>query len=341
MALAAKTTIDVLRAIGEDTRFRIVLLLHRGELTVSDLTDILGQSQPRISRHLKLLTEAGVVEKHREGTWAFFDLVTTGPIADVVGAAIDAVDPDDPVLAADLDRLALVRNQRAATAQEYFAAIAERWDEERSLHAPDDVVEAAIVEALAERPYHSVLDMGTGTGRMLQLLIGDRLDVRAIGLDNSHSMLGVARANLERVEVHGVDLRQGDVYSPPVEPGFDLVVVHQVLHFLHDPARAVHEARRLLNPGGRLLIVDFAPHALEFLRADHAHRRLGFRDDTIVGWLEQSGLRPDEPCRIEPQHGATNPDDERLVVTLWLAHDRAAAPTTDSTTDAVPEGALR
>ncbi|MEQ9163700.1 MAG: methyltransferase domain-containing protein, partial [Ilumatobacter fluminis] len=200
---------------------------------------------------------------------------------------------------------------------------------------------AAIVEALAERPYHSVLDMGTGTGRMLQLLIGDRLDVRAIGLDNSHSMLGVARANLERAEVHGVDLRQGDVYSPPVEPGFDLVVVHQVLHFLHDPARAVHEARRLLNPGGRLLIVDFAPHALEFLRADHAHRRLGFRDDTIVGWLEQSGLRPDEPCRIEPQHGATNPDDERLVVTLWLAHDRAAAPTTDSPTDAVPEGALR
>ncbi|TDT15013.1 ArsR family transcriptional regulator [Ilumatobacter fluminis] len=341
MALAAKTTIDVLRAIGEDTRFRIALLLHHGELTVSDLTDILGQSQPRISRHLKLLTEAGVVEKHREGTWAFFDLVTTGPIADVVGAAIDTVDPDDPVLAADLDRLALVRNQRAATAQEYFAAIAERWDEERSLHAPDDVVEAAIVEALAERPYHSVLDMGTGTGRMLQLLIGDRLDVRAIGLDNSHSMLGVARANLERAEVHGVDLRQGDVYSPPVEPGFDLVVVHQVLHFLHDPARAVHEARRLLNPGGRLLIVDFAPHALEFLRTDHAHRRLGFRDDTIVGWLEQSGLRPDEPCRIEPQHGATNPDDERLVVTLWLAHDRAAAPTTDSPTDAVPEGALR
>ena len=341
MALAAKTTIDVLRAIGEDTRFRIVLLLHHGELTVSDLTDILGQSQPRISRHLKLLTEAGVVEKHREGTWAFFDLVATGPVADTVRGVIDAVDPDDPVLAADLDRLALVRNQRAATAQEYFAAIAERWDEERSLHAPDDVVEAAIVDALAERPYSSVLDMGTGTGRMLQLLIGDRLDVRAIGLDNSHAMLGVARANLERAEVHGVDLRQGDVYSPPVEPGFDLVVVHQVLHFLHDPARAVHEARRLLNPGGRLLIVDFAPHALEFLRAEHAHRRLGFRDDTIVGWLEQSGLRPDEPRRIEPHPGATNPDDERLVVTLWLAHDAAPAAGTRTTTDAVPEGALR
>jgi len=340
MALTAKTTIDVLRAIGEDTRFRIVVLLHHGELTVSDLTDILGQSQPRISRHLKLLTDAGVVEKHREGTWAFFDLVTTGPSADVVGTAIAAVDPDDPVLAADLDRLALVRNQRAATAQEYFAAIAERWDEERSLHAPDDVVEAAIVDALAERPYHSVLDMGTGTGRMLQLLIGSRLDVRAIGLDSSHSMLGVARANLERAEVHGVDLRQGDVYSPPVEPGFDLVVVHQVLHFLHDPARAVHEARRLLNPGGRLLIVDFAPHTLEFLRTDHAHRRLGFRDDAIVGWLEQSGLRPDEPCRIEPNTASTAVD-ERLVVTLWLAHDPVDGTVTDTPTDAINEGALR
>ena len=342
MALTARTTIEVLRAIGEDTRMRIVVLLHHGELTVTDLTDILGQSQPRISRHLKLLTEAGVVEKHREGTWAFFELVTANDTADVVEAAIAAVDPDDPVLAADLDRLALVRNQRAATAQEYFAAIADRWDEERSLHAPDDVVEAAIVDALAGRPYHSVLDMGTGTGRMLHLLIGDRLDIRAIGLDNSHSMLGVARANLERAEVHGVDLRQGDVYSPPVEPGFDLVVVHQVLHFLDDPARAVNEARRLLNPGGRLLIVDFAPHSLEFLRADHAHRRLGFRDDIIVGWLEHSGLRPDEPCRIEPTEGV---DDDHLVVTLWLAHDPADAPTTFVTTDSptvtISEGALR
>ena len=334
MPLSTKATLTVLRAVGEETRFRIVVLLRHGELTVSDLTDILGQSQPRISRHLKLLTEAGVVDKHREGTWAFFDLVSTGVIGELVGDLLAQVDPHDPVLAADLDRLEVVRGHRAAAAHEYFAAIAARWDEERSFHAPDDVVESAIVDIVGDRPIRSVLDLGTGTGRMLQLILDGRSDIeRAIGLDNSHSMLAVARANLERAEVRGVDLRQGDVYSPPVEPGFDLVVLHQVLHFLEDPARAVDEARRQLAPGGRLLVVDFAPHTLEFLRADHAHRRLGFRADTVTAWLEQSGLVADAPRTIAPRDDVQPLDRERLVVTLWLGHD-PAEPTDPSMTDA-------
>jgi SAM-dependent methyltransferase len=335
MPLLAKTTLNVLRAIGEETRFRIVVLLGHGELTVSDLTDILGQSQPRISRHLKLLTDAGVVDKHREGTWAFFELVDTGVIGELVGGIITQVDPHDPTLAADLDRLEVVRGQRATAAHEYFAAIADSWDEERSLHAPDDVVEAAILEALDDHPYRSVLDLGTGTGRMLHLLVGGRTDIdRAVGLDNSHSMLAVARANLERAEVRGIDLRQGDVYNPPVEPGFDLVVIHQVLHFLEDPARAVDAARRLLAPGGRLLIVDFAPHSLEFLRTDHAHRRLGFRADTVSTWLEQSGLAASAPRLIEPPASDDPFDRARLVVTLWLGRDHSPAADGDRRTTA-------
>ncbi|HZB41119.1 MAG TPA: metalloregulator ArsR/SmtB family transcription factor, partial [Ilumatobacter sp.] len=261
MALSSDVVLAVLRAVGEETRLRIVALLQHGELTVTDLTDILGQSQPRISRHLKLLAEAGVVDKHREGTWAFFELVGEGPIADLVADLLIRLGDHDPVTAIDLDRLEVVRSRRAAAAQEYFAGVADHWDHERSLHAPDAIVEAAIRDVAAERPFQSVLDLGTGTGRMLQLLAEEGVD-RAVGIDNSHSMLAVARANLERAEVRRVDLRQGDVYSPPFEHGtFDLVVIHQVLHFLDDPARAVREAARLVSPGGRLLIVDFAPHS--------------------------------------------------------------------------------
>lgn len=313
--------LTALKAVGEDTRLRIVALLAHGELTVSDLTDILGQSQPRISRHLKLLTDAGVIVKHREGTWAFFDLTPRGPIREAVDAILSQIDDRDGDLAADLDRRAVVQQRRAAAAQEYFAAVAANWDQERSLHAPDDVVESAILDLVHDRPYTRVLDLGTGTGRMLQVLAGntDRIE-RAIGLDNSHSMLAVARANLERDGLRHVDLRQGDVYRPPFERDeFDLVVLHQVLHFLDDPARAVREAARLVAPGGRLLIVDFAPHTLEFLRTDHAHRRLGFRADLVETWLTSNGLDVESVRTIAP--GSDEPQQDRLTVTIWAAHD--------------------
>ena len=158
---------------------------------------------------------------------------------------------------------------------------------------------------------------------MLQLLGRDV--ERAVGFDSSHSMLAVARANLERAEIRGIDLRQGDIYSPPfANDSFDLIVIHQVLHFLDDPARAIREATRLLTPGGRLLIVDFAPHALEFLRVDHAHLRLGFRADTVAAWLAAIRARgADRSARSRrPTTATSTPDGERLTVTLWLGQDR-------------------
>jgi ubiquinone/menaquinone biosynthesis C-methylase UbiE len=322
MELPLNTLLQVLWALDEVTRLRIVALLQHGELNVTDLTDILGQSQPRISRHLKLLADAGVVDKHREGTWVFYDLVTAGPIGHLVAQVLAMTDQHDSVIATDLDRLGIVRSRRAASAQEYFAAIAPRWDEERSLHAADEIVEQAVLETIGSSPYRSLLDIGTGTGRMLQLLASRAQ--RAVGLDSSHSMLAVARANLERAEIRGVDLRQGDAYSPPFGgEAFDLVVIHQVLHFLDDPARAVREAARLLAPGGRLLIVDFAPHTLEFLRLEHAHLRLGFRADTVSTWLEQAGLTVPTARTIEPPIG----DGERLTVSLWLGQDLRRADT--------------
>src|SRR4051794_37610496 len=187
MSLAFNSLLDVLWALDEETRLRIVALLQHGELSVTDLTDILGQSQPRISRHLKLLADAGVVDKHREGTWAFFDLASEGPIADLVADLLARIADHDAVIAVDLDRLEGVRGRRAAAAQEYFAGVAARWDEERSLHASDAIVEEVIREVADELPYRTVLDLGTGTGRMLQLLADERVE-RAVGIDNSHSM---------------------------------------------------------------------------------------------------------------------------------------------------------
>ena len=310
-----------LKAVAEDTRLRIVALLAHGELTVSDLVDVLGQSQPRISRHLRVLTDAGVVVRHREGSWAFFHLTPDGPIRWTVDDILGRLDPDDATTRADLERRAIVRRRRADAAQSYFTRIATRWDEERSLHAPDDVVETAIVDVAARRPYRRVVDLGTGTGRMLQVLAADPTCVdRAVGIDASHSMLAVARANLERAGIGHVELRQGDVLCPPLDrESFDLVILHQVLHFLDEPAQAIREAAQLLAPGGRLLVVDFAPHALEFLRTDHAHRRLGFRTDTVSEWLHSVGLIEDEVREI-----ATDPspvDHERLTVSLWVASD--------------------
>jgi ubiquinone/menaquinone biosynthesis C-methylase UbiE/DNA-binding transcriptional ArsR family regulator len=310
-------TLNVLRAAAEETRLRILALLTEGELSVSDLTDILGQSQPRISRHLKLLVEADLIERHREGAWAFFRLTDRGVALRIVRPMLDSLDRSEPRLLEDRTRLDAVRAQRSQAAQAFFSRLAPEWDRLRSLHAPEAVVEAAVIEALGARPIHNLVDLGTGTGRMLQLL-APRAN-RTVGLDASHAMLSVARANLEKVGLRGIELRQGDIYAPPFpRDTFDLVIIHQVLHYLDDPARAIREAARLVAPGGRILVVDFAPHSLEFLREQQAHRRLGFAPVQVAGWLDEAGL----DCPLNREIAPPKTGDEHLTVSLWLGQDR-------------------
>lgn len=313
--LSIEALLAALRACGEPTRLRILALLGRSELTVKDLTAILGQSQPRISRHLKLLAEASLVVRHPEGAWVYYRLADEPGVRRLIQALIEAADPDDPQLGRDRERLAAIKQEHAEAAARYFADNAASWGELRSLHVADREVEAAMLASIGDRRIGSFLDLGTGTGRMLELFAG-HYD-RAVGIDASTAMLAVARANIDRAGLAGVQVRQGDIYNLPTpRDSFDLVTIHQVLHYLDEPGRAVAEAARVLRPGGRLLIVDFAPHGLEFLRERHAHRRLGFDHATIRLWIEGAGLTLEKVVDLPPRE----PGD-KLTVTLWIARD--------------------
>jgi ubiquinone/menaquinone biosynthesis C-methylase UbiE len=304
-----------LEAAGEATRLRLLALLAEAELTVSELVTILGQSQPRISRHLKLLVEAGLVQRHREGAWAFFLIADRGAGAALARDIVARIDPADPTRLADHARLAEVRRARAEQAARYFAAHASHWDHIRSLHVPEELVEAALRDIVGHAALHAVLDLGTGTGRMLELLAP--LAHRAVGVDQSPAMLNVARAHLEHAGLRNVQLRQGDIYALPVERDtYDLVIIHQVLHYLDDPARAMREAARALRPGGRLVVVDFAPHGHEFLREQHAHRRLGFSREEIEGFMQDAGL-----AIMSHRDLAATDTRDMLTISFWVARD--------------------
>jgi ArsR family transcriptional regulator len=298
---------------------RILALLAGGELNVKDLTHILGQSQPRISRHLKLMADAGLIRRFREGSWVFFRLADSGAEATLAEAIVASLDLSDLTLARDRARASAVQKARAEAAQAYFKAHAGEWDKIRTLHVAEQDVEAAMDQALGNGPFNLLVDLGTGTGRILELF-GGRAS-RALGFDLNHAMLAYARMKLERAELSHAQVRHGDLYNLPLPDGAaDAVVLHQVLHFLDDPAAAITEAARLLAPGGKLLVVDFAPHELEFLREQSAHRRLGFARDQLARLLEGAGLKLGRFRELKPE-----PAGGKLTVSLWLGQKPAIA----------------
>lgn len=298
-----------LRASAEPSRLRLLALCAHGELTVSELVQIIGQSQPRVSRHLKLLCEAGLLDRFREGTWAFYRLAERSPCAQLGRMIVDLIPVDDATLALDLQRLEAVKRANADRAAEYFRRNAEEWDKIRSLHIAEDKVEVALQSLLPNSGISDFLDIGTGTGRILELFGPDVK--HGVGIDMSREMLSIARANLQRANIKNCQVRQGDMYQLPFSgASFDAVVIHQVLHFAEDPAEVIAEASRALRPGGRIVVVDFAPHDLETLRAEQAHRRLGFRDDEVARWFRSAGLVPGKPVQLE---------GDPLTVCLWPA----------------------
>jgi ArsR family transcriptional regulator len=312
MALKSQHLVEMLRAAGEPTRLRVLALLAREELSVMEIGQILGHSQPRVSRHLKLLTQAGLVERFPDGAWVFYRLSSAETARRLVDQTLALIDPADQAVRADLERLEAVRQARMTEASDYFARNAAQWDEIRSLYVSESDVEAAILDCAGSGPFRRLLDLGTGAGRMLSLL-GPKAE-HSVGLDLSQQMLNLARAHAADAGLKSVELRHGDIYATGLPSAFaDLAVVHRVMHYLSDPFGAVTEAARLLAPGGRLLIIDFAPHSLEHLREAHQHRRLGFADEEMARWLDQAGLVRAEPVTLPP--AAT----DGLTVKVWRA----------------------
>jgi len=306
---------DRFQALADPTRLRIVVLLRLMELSVGELAQVLGQSQPRVSRHLKILADAGVLERRKEGSWVFLTLAEAGlvePMFKLVDAWADVA--TQALFATDAARTETIRAERFEAANRYFAGHAEVWDQIRSLHVAESEVERAIDRALGKRPLGRLVDVGTGTGRMIELF-GPRAS-GAIGIDRSSEMLRLARVKLEAAGIAS-SLRQGDMYALPLaDETADCVIIHQVLHYAHSPASAIAEAARVLAPRGTLLIVDFAAHDREELRASDAHIRLGFDDEVMTGWFAAAGLTVD---RIEHLKGG------ELTVTLWRGVKAAAS----------------
>ena len=317
MKLSAQQTVDVLRAAGEPTRLRILALLEKEELAVLELCRVLDQSQPRVSRHLKLLADAKLVERFPDGAWVFYRLAAAGDPAVLVREILQRLEHDDKGLKRDRERLDEVQREREVEAASYFAENADHWDELRALYVAEADVEHAILRAVGSGPFKRLVDLGAGTGRMLSLL-APRSD-QAVGLDLSQQMLNLARRRASEAGLTHIELRHGDIFDTGLEEASaDLVVVHQVLHFLGDPAAAVKAAGRLVSRDGRLMIVDFAPHRHEFLREQHKHRRLGFSNDELTRWLVEAGLPVVALTALPP----ASPDG--LTVKIWVATHQAA-----------------
>jgi ubiquinone/menaquinone biosynthesis C-methylase UbiE/DNA-binding transcriptional ArsR family regulator len=311
--VSSRVLVTALKAAAEPTRLRILALLASGELNVKDLTRILGQSQPRLSRHLKLLAEAGLVERAREGSWVYFRLPYAAD--NLAHALLRDLDTADPTIMRDRQRVETVKREREAAAQDYFQKQASNWDRIRTLHVAEAEVEAAMLASLGTETVELLVDIGTGTGRILELFASHY--IRGLGFDLSTAMLAYARPRLDRAGINHAQVRQGDIYDLPLADGTaGVVVMHQILHYLSDPGRALGEAARLLAPGGKLLIVDFAPHENEFLRETQRHERLGFETATIAQWLTDAGLSMSETRVLAPQHADGT---AQLTVILWLA----------------------
>jgi ArsR family transcriptional regulator len=303
---------DLFQALADPSRLRILALLSRMELSVGELAHLLGQSQPRVSRHVRILADAGVVERRKEGSWVFLAIADADRTEPLLALVDQWADPQTTqVFEADSLRLDAVRADRAEAAARYFSTHADIWDSIRSLHVAESEVEAAIARALGGQDLGRLVDIGTGTGRMIELF--GPLAEQSIGIDRSSEMLRLARAKLESAGVQS-SLRQGDMYALPLLDGCaDCVIIHQVLHYAHAPADAIGEAARVLGPGGTLLVVDFAAHEREELRARDAHMRLGFSDDVMAGWFAAAGLAMDH---VEHLEGG------ELTVTLWRGAKR-------------------
>ncbi len=305
--------LEALRAAAEITRLRILSVLNRSELSVSELMQILDQSQPRVSRHLKLLCDSGLLQRYQEGAWVFHRITDTGKMANVARGILDMIDTSDDAFAQDQARLQQIKHFNAKRASEYFGKNATEWDSIRKLAIPDTYIEKKLIECLDFNQPELFLDLGTGTGRILEIF--SPYIQRGIGIDLSREMLLVARSNLDSADATNCTVRHNNINELNFDDNsVDTITIHQVLHYLDQPERVIEEASRVLKLGGQLIIVDFLPHDFEFLREKHAHRRLGISEQSISQWASTNHL---SMLAFEKLSSDSPGKNKQLSVGLW------------------------
>lgn len=304
-----ETLLQGLRAAGEETRMRLLVLCAHAELTVSEIIQILGQSQPRVSRHLKLLCEAGLIDRFQEGSWVYYRIANKSTTSLLARYLVDLVPEHDPIVVRDLERLNAIKQTRIDAAAEYFKENASRWSEIRSLHVSEVEVEKLLLKAVEGKKITDFLDIGTGTGRMLELF-APHVEF-AVGVDGSREMLAYARSAIEEAQLRNCQVRLGDMYTLPfANNSQDAIVIHQVLHYAERPLAVIEEATRVLRPNGILIIADFGPHSVETLRTDHAHRQMGFDVKQVREWCHASKLKEVQTHTLE---------GDPLTVNIWVS----------------------
>ena len=287
--LDLKDVIEILKAAGEDTRLRIIALLAQGELAAQEISNVLGQSQPRVSRHIKLLAEAGIIEKRAEGSWVFAKLSSEPKLLSIINPIINSIATDDQIILKDSIKLKDIRKAREIQAQNYFDTIAPEWESLRKLQQPEKIVEDTLISMVKNDKFDFHIDLGAGTGKILGLFSSQ--SKRSEGIDKSRSMLALARSRLDEINGANISIRMADIFNLPYEDNVaDLVTIHQVLHYLDDARDAIKEAARVTKSNGILLIADFAPHQFEELREKHGHKRLGFDMHEIEKWCTEYGF---------------------------------------------------
>jgi ubiquinone/menaquinone biosynthesis C-methylase UbiE len=305
-----------LRACAEPTRLRLLALASRATFCVMDFCDILGQSQPRLSRHLRLLCEAGLLERIREGANVWFAIPSAETAAgSLARTVVDRLPEDDAVLAADRRQAARLLSERARAASETFRRTGADWDEMRALGLPAAAVEDALLRLLPPSGVGRLLDIGTGTGRLLEVLAP--LASAGLGVDASRAMLALARTRLAKPGLGHCAVRLADMYRLPMtDASFDAVVLHMVLHHAEDPAGVLAEAARVLRPGGAMIVADLAPHGDSETLERLAHRWPGFSDPQLAALLDAAGLVVGSPVVIPGP----------LEVRLWPATRASGVP---------------